>query len=43
MAGGEGVGAIGAEDFWRLGPSGGRSSGIIIVLYYTFPPLFYIF
>ena len=43
MADLEGVGAIGAEDFLRLGPSGGRSSGRRLVLYFFLPRLFYIF
>ena len=42
MAGGEGVVAIGAEDLWRLVPSGGRFSGKILVLYYLLPRVFYI-
>ena len=32
MADVEGVGNIVAEDFWMLGPSGGRSSGRILLL-----------
>ena len=43
MADGEGVGAIGAEGFWRLGPSGDRSDGRRLVLYSLLPRLFCIF
>ena len=43
MVGEEVVGAIGAEDFMRLGPARGGLSGRILVLYYLLPLLFYIF
>ena len=43
MADGEGVGSISAEVFWRLIPSGGRSTGRRLVLYYLLPRLFCIF
>ena len=43
MADGEGVGAIGAVDFWRLGPLGGRSIGRRLVLYSLLPRLFNIY
>ena len=39
MADVEGVGAIGTEGFWRLGPSGGRSNGRRLVLYSILPRL----
>ena len=38
-SGGEVIGLVGSEDFLSLGPSGGRLSGRIIVLYYLFPRL----
>ena len=40
MADVEGVGAIGTEGFWRLGPSGGRSGGRRLVLCFLLPRLF---
>ena len=39
MADGEGVGAIGAEGFWRLVPSGDRSDGRRLVLCFLLPRL----